>query len=219
MFTDAVSYPIRRGGWIMILLGGIFSAILNFLQFAPLFGLVVAIFSAGFFGSFYLNIVSTTMMGRDEVPDWPEFSCFMDDIVSPFLRLTFLVLVSFFPIIILYFIEIDPEWILPALVGAVIYSCLYFPMSVLAVQAFGGLGAALPHIVIPAMFRAMPGYLLAVLALVGGIGVCLVAETFTSEIPYLGWFLTALVALYSLMFQARMIGLIYRNKSERLGWE
>lgn len=42
---DAFSYPIRRSGWIMILVGAIFSVILDLLQFAPLTALGLA-FSA-----------------------------------------------------------------------------------------------------------------------------------------------------------------------------
>ena len=92
-------------------------------------------------------------------------------------------------------------------------------MAVLAAQAFGSLGAALPHVVIPAVLRALPGYLIAVVALVAGFVVCDVAQALTAGIPYVGWFLTAVVALYSLMFQGRLIGLIYRTKSDKLGWE
>jgi hypothetical protein len=97
MFLDAVSYPIRGNGWIMIFIGAIFSVILDVLQFAPFIGIAVALFSAGYFGAFYLDIISTTMNDRDDVPDWPSFSSFIDDIVSPFIRLVGLVLISFLP--------------------------------------------------------------------------------------------------------------------------
>ena len=215
---DALSYPIRRSGWIMILVGAIFSVILDVLGFVPIVGIAVALFSAGYFGSFYLDIVSTTMTGRDEVPDWPSFSSFIDDIVSPFIRLVGLVLISFLPALALLFADHDASWFVPAMIAAIVYCCFYFPMAVLALQAFGGLGAALPHIVLPAIIRAFPGYLLALVALIVGFAVCAVAQHFTAEIPFVGWFLTAAVALYSLMFQARLIGLIYCDKSDKLGW-
>ena len=219
MFLDALSYPIRKSGWIMILVGAIFSVILDLLQFAPVIGIAVAIFSAGYFGAFYLDIISTTMTDRDEVPDWPSFSSFIDDIISPFIRLVGLVLISFLPALALAFADQKAPWFIPAIVGAVVYGCFYFPMAILASQAFGSLGAALPHVVFPAVFRALPGYLLAVVALVVGFVVCGVAQAFTADVPYVGWFLTAAVALYSLMFQGRLIGLIYRTKSDKLGWE
>src|SRR5262245_59055043 len=104
MFTDAFTYPIRRGGWIMILAGAVFSVIVDVMQNAPLLGIAVAIFSLGYFGAFYLDIVSTTMGGREDVPDWPNFTSFWDDILSPFGRLLFLVLVSFGPCLALLFL-------------------------------------------------------------------------------------------------------------------
>lgn len=219
MFLDAISYPIRGSGWIMILIGAIFSVILNLLQLAPLVGIAVALFSAGYFGAFYLDIIGTTMTDRDEVPDWPSFSSFIDDIVSPFIRLAGLVFISFLPALALLFANQKAPWFIFAILAAVVYGCFYFPMAVLAAQAFGNLGAALPHIVLPALFRAMPGYLLTVVALAVGFVVCAVAQDFTADIPYIGWFITAAIALYSLMFQGRLIGLIYRTGSDKLGWD
>ncbi len=219
-FLDALSYPIRNSGWIMILIGAIFSAILDLFQFAPIFGLVVGVFGAGYFGAFYLDIVNATMTDHDEMPDWPSMSDFITDILSPFLRLTLLILISFTPLIALNFVP-DPEtpWFLYAVLVSVIYGCLYFPMGVLAAQSFGSVGAALPHIVLPAIFRTLPGYLLGVGALIFGFLMAGFAQNFSSEIPFIGWFFTAVIGLYSLMFQGRLIGLIYREKREALGWE
>lgn len=219
ILLDALTYPIRRSGWIMILLGAIFSVILDVLKFAPAIGIMVAFFSAGYFGAFYLDIISTTMIDRDEVPDWPGFGNFSEDIISPFLRLAGLVLISFLPAMALAFADQESSWFLPAIIGAVLYGCFYFPMAVLASQALGGLGAALPHIVVPAMVRALPGYLLAVVALVIGFVASGVVQELSKDIPYIGWFLTAVAGLYSLMFQGRLIGLIYRTKGHKLGWE
>jgi hypothetical protein len=220
MFVDALTYPLRRSGWIMIVIGAIFSAILDVLKFAPLAGILVGIFSAGYFGAFYLDIVSTTMGGRDEVPDWPSFGNFWDDIVSPFIRLTGLAILSFGPVVaVVICADHKALWGPPALLAAMIFGCLYFPMAVLATQAFGGLGAALPHIVLPAVCKALPGYLLVVGALVLVFAVCGFAQEFAAKVPFIGWFLASAVALYGLMFQGRLIGLIYIDKQDKLGWE
>lgn len=220
MFGDALAYPIRRAGWLMIVIGAVFSVILDLMQHAPLFGIAVAIFGAGYFGSFYLDIVSTTMIGRDEVPEWPSFSNFLDDIVVPFLRLCALFLISFWPIVaVVALAPGEAEWMPAGVVVAVVFGCLYFPMAVLAAQAFGSVSAALPHVVVPGIFRAMPGYLLGVIGLIAVFFVSGFVEGFTSKIPFVGWFVSAAVALYGLMFQARLIGLIYRREREALGWE
>lgn len=227
MFLDALTYPVRGNGWIMTLLGAIFSVILDLLQHAPFIGIFVVLFSAGYFGAFYLDIINATMTGRDEVPHWPSFGNFLDDIISPFIRLAGLVLIfrlaglvliSFLPALGLLLVH-EAAWFIPAMLAAIIYGCFYFPMAVLASQAFGSLGSALPHVVFPAIFRAMPGYLPAVMALVAGFMVCGVIQAFTSDIPFAGWFLTAAIALYGLMFQGRLIGLIYRKQKDKLEWE
>lgn len=220
MFADALTYPFRRSGWIMILAGAIFSVILDVLQFAPLIGLLVAVFSAGYFGAFYLDIIGTTMGGLDELPDWPSFSSMLDDIVSPFFRLVFLVVLSFGPVLaVAIFADAKGTWFMPGILSAVVFGCFYFPMAVLATQAFGGIGAALPHVVLPAIFKALPGYLLGLGALVLVFAVCAFAQEFTARVPYVGWFLTSAVALYGLMFQGRLIGLIYNDKKDEIGWE
>ncbi len=220
MFIDALTYPVRRSGWIIILVGAIFSVILDILQFAPLIGLLVGLFSAGYFGAFYLDIIGTTMGGRDQVPEWPSFSSFWDDIIQPFFRLLGLVILAFGPAIAtLSFGDDHAWWFGPAIIAAVIYGCFYFPMAVLASQAFGHIGAALPHIVLPAIFKALPGYLLALGALILVFAICVFAQEFTAKIPFVGWFITAAVALYGLMFQGRLIGLIYIHKQDKLGWD
>jgi len=127
MFIDALTYPFRRNGWIMILVGAVFSVILDVLKFAPLIGILVGLFSAGYFGAFYLDIVGTTMGGRDEVPDWPSFSSFWDDIISPFIRLVGLCLFSFWPVIaIAIFADDEAPWVLPATGAAIVFGCFYF---------------------------------------------------------------------------------------------
>lgn len=219
-FADALSYPIRRGGWIMIVLGAVFSVILDFLQAAPLFGLLAAVFGAGYFGSFYLSIISSTMIDRDEVPEWPDFTDFLDDILSPLLRLIGLVFVSFLPaIVLLFFLDEDVLWTIVALIAAIAWGCFYFPMAIMATLAFGGLGAASPHIVLPAIMRSMPGYLLVVAALVVAAIISAVAEGLAASIPYVGWFIGAALGFYGLMFQGRLIGLLYREKRDRLDWD
>jgi len=204
----------------MILMGAIFSCLLDFLRHIPILSMVAALFSAGYFGSYYLDIISSTMIHRDEVPEWPSFHNFSDDILSPFIRLLGLYLISFAPLIALYFLaDHKASWFIPSIVAALFYGCIYFPMSALALLDFGGIGGALPHVVFPAVIRSLPGYLLPVLVLILGVVVCVEAQEYIARIPFVGWFLTALIALYGLMFQGRLIGLVYRDYRERIGWD
>jgi len=220
MIPDAFSYPWRNGGWIVILIGSLFACLFDLLQFVPLAGIGIGIFASGYFGSFYLLIVGSTMTGSDKLPDWPGFTSMLDDIISPFLLLMFLVLVSFLPLIAaLFLLAHASPWFLPAVVTSVFYGVLYFPMAVAGASAFGGPQGGLPHIVFPAIFRCIPGYFLSVATLCLAVFVGLVVEVLGRKIPCAGLFAASAISLYSMMVQGRMIGLIYREKRDVLNWE
>lgn len=220
MFKDAASYPVTNGAWIMILLGAIFSSILDLFQFAPIVGIGVSVFASGYFGSFYLSIVTTTMNGTDAVPDWPSFYDFLDDIIYPLINIISLVVISALPgIAIYFFISHDSLWFLPFFITAVVFFVFYFPMAVLGNCAFGGLHGALPNIVFPAIVHCMPSYLVSVGALAISVTTLWISEYFARNLPYFGWFIGSAIGLYGLMFQARVIGLIYRNRSDELQWD
>jgi hypothetical protein len=227
MFADALSYPVRNGGLAMIVTGlamivtgAIFSLVMNLASFAPVLGLAASLFGAGFFCGFYLDIVSSTMVGTDRVPDWPSLSDFSDDIAMPFLRVVGLVLISFGPALaVFYFLEEKQPEFPWALGAALVWGAFYFPMALLGSVACGNLFGALPHIVLPGIFRALPGYLLAVPGLAIAVAAGEAAQEFGGRIPFVGWLVAAAVGVYVLMMQARLIGLIYRDKREELGWE
>lgn len=203
----------------MIVIGAAFSAILQIGGSAPLVGIIAGLFAAGYFGSFYLSIISTTILDRDHTPDWPSFSNFLDDIISPFFRLLWLGLLSFLPLILILIFGEGEIWALALILFTALYGCFYFPMSVLAMLSYGGILAALPPIVVPAILRCMPGYILTVVVLIATFIICGVVEELCGHIPYVGWLFGTAVGLYSLMVQARLIGLLYRNKRDEIGWD
>jgi hypothetical protein len=215
MFKDAFTYPFRGSGKIMILIGSIFAVLLKIGSIAPVVGLMASIFAAGYFASFYFDIISATIAGENTCPDWPSLSDFWDDIVIPFIRVIGAVILSFLPLIICIFaIHRESSAFNPAIWASIAFGCLYFPMAILAIVLFGNLSGALPNIVI----RCMPGYLLVVAVLVLVFVISNVAEAFASRLFLVGWFLSAAISLYFLMAQARLIGLLYDRHQERIGW-
>jgi len=219
MFTDALTYPIRSGGWIMIVLGAILGVVFDIGSIAPVLGFAVFVFGGGYFCAFYFDIVGSTMCGHDDVPDWPGFSDIVDEIVSPLLKVIGLVLISFGPAIavLIYNGSAEPEVLSGApFVAAIAFGVFYFPMAIIANQAFGTFTSVLPHVVVPAIFKALPGYLIAVVALAAVYAVAALAQTYAVRVPIAGWFFSWAVSLYGLMFQARLIGLIYRARQEVL---
>ena len=218
MILDAITYPFRGFGWAMILVGTVFSVILHFAMYMPIIGLAAALFSAGYFGAFYLEIVASTMTGDTTTPDWPTLTSIVDEILMPLGRLIGLLVMSFAPfVLVLIFLQESP-WFLIAFLTALLYGCIYFPMSVLAAQALGGLFAALPHVVIPAIFKALPHYLVALIMLALVMVLVSMAQRYAGAVPLAGWFLSAALGLYGMMFQGRIIGLVYVKRHDRLGW-
>lgn len=219
MIGDAVIFPFQRSGWPILVFGTLFSVLIDILSFIPLVGSIVALFGAGFFASYYIDIVGFTMTHNDDVPDWPSFTHIWDDILAPFFRICVLIVLSFWPVAVVPFlVETESTQFTPALIGTIALGCLYFPMAVIALQAFGTIGGAMPYVVIPAVIRSLPGYILGVVALVLVFSACIIAESLTAEFPFAGWILTAFIGLYGLMCQARLIGLIYRRYEHRIGW-
>jgi hypothetical protein len=219
MFKDAFTYPLRGSGKIMILIGSVFAVLLKIGSIAPLVGFMASVFAAGYFASFYFDVISATIAGQDTCPDWPSLSDFWDDIMIPFVRVVGAVILSFLPLIICVFaIHHESPAFIPAIWAGIAFGCLYFPMAILAIVLFGNLSGALPNIVIPALFRCMPGYLLVVGVLVLVFIISSVAEDFADRVFLVGWFLSAAISLYFLMVQARLIGLLYIRHQERIGW-
>ncbi len=102
--------------------------------------------------------------------------------------------------------------------GLTIFGIVYFPMAMMAVVALGNLGAASPLLVFPAIVSAGGYYWVAVISLV----FLYFAETFILEslsgFSIVGSLIAAFLGMYSLMANGRILGLIYREKGEGLGW-
>jgi hypothetical protein len=218
LLLDVLTYPFRGGGWLMLLIGAGMSILLKIASIAPLIGMIAGLFSAGFFASYYLDIINNTVNDKDDPPEWPDISNFGEDIGRPLLQTLGVALISLVPYALTFLLDAtDParetwQWAARALF------ILYFPMSMLGVVMHGHLGGALPHRVIPAIFRALPGYLLVVALFAGLTVLSSLSDAIGSTIPFLGFVITAIPTLYLLMAEARLIGLLYRAKREQIGW-
>jgi hypothetical protein len=91
-------------------------------------------------------------------------------------------------------------------------------MAILAVVILGYTGALSPHIVIPAIFRGgwiywIGVFLLLALYFLGAV----VDHVFSGQI-IVGHLMMAIVGSYTLMTNARILGVVYRERQEELGW-
>ena len=217
---DALCYPLRGNGGILILTGAVLLAALSLFLGIPRLGFLIALFVFGYFGAHFIEVINSTVQGRDEPPDWPAVTDIAEDIVAPLVRLLGLLLMSFGPLaMVRYFGAEMGGWYRAGMIGAGLWAATYFPMSLIAVTVTDQLAAASPHIVLPAIGRSLPGYLLNVVYLVG-VWVGLTGIQWTaSQISYGGSFLASLSGLYGLILLARGVGLTYRQQRDRLGWE
>jgi hypothetical protein len=98
------------------------------------------------------------------------------------------------------------------------WGVIYFPMAILAVVVLGYTGALSSHIVIPAIFRAGLLYWLAVfLLLFLYMGQSLISSMLSGQM-FIGSLVMSFIGSYALMTNARILGIIYREKQEELNW-
>jgi hypothetical protein len=105
MLMDVLTYPVRSGGWLMILIGSVFWILLAIGSFAPAIGVVAAVLAWGFFATYYFDIINSTVNGNDDPPDWPDMANYRDEIVSPLLKTTGVGAISWAPLVLTFFLD------------------------------------------------------------------------------------------------------------------
>ena len=114
-FCGAFLYPLRKDGVLLLIAGTIFLSIINALKFfaryaavkgiglgsviSLAFFLLLTALGIGYVNSYLRRVVTSTAMGEQAAPDWPDLSDFVADIVSPLFQLGATVLVSLLPAI------------------------------------------------------------------------------------------------------------------------
>jgi hypothetical protein len=225
-------YPFKGSGLFILLFSTIAISGLDFLRrYGFFYKITLTVLFYGYLFAFMQGIIHTTASEDEELPSWPSF----DDLGSGFLNLMGAVCISFGLAIALFaFAIINKE---PAagiaIIPAMIFGCIYFPMALLAVAMKDTPLAANPLIVIPGIFKAPGEYLVTVflMAIVLGMrygGQMLVDFIFANSFytqsmgELLAMFgaraLWAFVAVYLLAVNMRLLGILYVTKKEELGW-
>ena len=225
----AFLYPFKGDGVILLVSGTVFIAILNalsfFARFAFLYGLMVILlltaFATGYLIAYLQRILASSATGKEEMPDWPDFSEF-GDILSPFLQFLGTLAACFLPALAVWlFVARDNRWAGPAQAAAVLFGCVYFPMAYLAVSLFDSLAAVNPLLIIPSILRIPLQYLLTVLLLAGVLALRWEGTAFLENllpIPILPSVVLGFAGLYLLTVEMRILGLLYLANKDRLGW-
>ena len=234
---QAFKYPFLGDG-LMLLFGGTF--FFGFLDLANYvsrhafkYGLrammmrvtiFTFIFGTGYLFAYLKKIIAATSDGDPHMPDWPEFSEWQADIVTPMFQFVVVSFLSFGPALIFQiwgtWADWDYAWVV--VVPLALLGCVYFPMAFLGVAMFDTLAAALkPAFVVGSILRVPGEYSVAAAVFVGIIGIRWVSEYvlgIVMKIPLAPALLSDLITIYLLMIEARILGLLFLSKRRTLGW-
>ncbi len=228
----AFKYPFIGDG-LMLLLGGTFffgflDAANYISRHAFLYGMraltvravvFTFILGIGYLFAYLKNVIAATAAGDQRMPDWPEFSEWQADIVSPMFQFVMIAVLSFGPALALHlWFEGDYPWLvaLVALLG-----CFYFPMAFLGVAMFDTLAALNPLFIVGSIVRIPREYLVAALVFTGILALRWLSESGLARllpVPLVPALVADLLGLCLLIVEARILGLLYRSRGTALGW-
>lgn len=223
LLQDALIYPWRRGGAYILVPGAFLALAFSIGAWAPFVGLASTSIGACYFAAFYLQIVETTVSGQHRVPDWPSFGDFYDDLIRPGLQMAVVFVMSTLMFSaaawtvssLVPFEDDEAGWRLLRGLADVIYS-FYVPMAVLGLVLHGHAGGALPHRVIPAIIRCMPGYLIGIASLTAISLLVNSLQEITRLIPYAGVLLGWLLTICLMVMQGRLTGTLGLRFARRI---
>ncbi len=216
-------YPIKKEG-LMIIIGGTI-----FLNLPALVDISMAVFGIGKFLFFPLmvlkivalimfllilpgymfSIIESTALGKDDMPEWPDFSFFWSEVLLPLFQIITLFLI---PVVLGIIFRDITIWI-------ILLSLFYYPMALL-ILAVGRkiVNAINPVLAITSIYKIWRVYLPTValfyLLYFGG----LYFGSLINGIPIIGELLTTFILIYIFIVCSRLVGCLYRNNYSRLKW-
>lgn len=216
----AFVFPFRRDGLIMLAGGTIFYVVMQFVSvFAGLVSLGIGLFTFGYLFAFMQSIITTTAMGDEELPHWPDFDGWTS-FLEPFFQMLAIFVFCLGPgFFYARFVSDPQDWLVATLYIA---GLLYMPMALLAVTIYDSLAALNPLLIVLSVVRVPLEY--AATCLVFGLlfGILGVASSQLNEAVQsrlVTGFVQAFFVLYTLSVVMRVAGLLFYTKRDRLGWE
>jgi hypothetical protein len=221
-------YPFKRHGMVLLLSGtlifGFFDFILGLRFKGYLFvgGAVAGLFGACITGYLFLymqTIITASALGDNHMPAWPEYDSLWESAVLPYFRLLGIGAACVAPAMLgaMFAGQIGRWLIIPLLLAG----CCYAPMATLAVAMDDSLTGLNPLLVFPAIGRVLVEYLVCCV-LVGALFFslfCLRLWVGNTLLPFVSQLAGMFLALYCLVVQMRLLGLLYRTKKARFGWQ
>ena len=215
---DIITYAYRGSGKYIFLLCVILSIVAKLAGLAPGIGAFASILLFGYFCALYYQMIQSSATGGREAPEFPDTANIMEDIIWPMLQIIVVFLVSFGPL--LGYSLWAGEAGFDNRIGntLLVVGVIYFPMAMLAVVVLGYTGALSPHIVIPSICRGGWIYWIGVLMLCLLYYLGSIIEGVMSGHFFIGHIVVSIVGVYTMMTNARILGLVYRERQEELAW-
>ena len=218
----AFVYPFQAGGWALLGGGTVFYLVLHFLAArAFILGAAVMLFGTGYLVAYLQHILVASATGEDRMPDWPEFTGY-GSVLVPAFQFLGTVFVSLAPLTCLrIFASPDSSWLGWAMIGTIVFACMYFPIAFTGVAMFDSFAALNPLFVAASILKIPLEYSLAVVLLIarcafGALGDWLLPRFI--PIPILPKVILEFFSLYLFAVEMRLLGVLYRTKKDELGW-
>jgi hypothetical protein len=218
LLKDIFTFAWRGSGKYVMIICVALSLVSDLAGLSPLFGGIATLMLSGYFCAIFYQMIQSTATGGKEAPEFPDTSDVFGDIIWPMLQTTAVIAASFGPYFVCHFLTDERSSHSVLSLALLSYGAIYFPMAMLAVVILGYTGAMSPHIVIPALWRGGRTYWFGVLLLLALYGISeWIDQMFSGQI-IIGHLIMAVVGSYTLMTKARILGVVYRERQEELGW-
>jgi len=183
---------------------------------------LIAALACGYFFAFLQRIITTTTLGEEQMPGWPDFTELWQNMIQPFRLLWGLFAACFGPALVCwYFAYNGSELAERALWPLVIAGFLYLPMALLGVAMSDSLSSLNPVFVLGSICKVPLQYLLAcaLLAFIVGLkwAIEVVLEKFV-PLFFVRYVISSVLLLYFLIVEMRVLGLMYLWNRRKLGW-
>jgi hypothetical protein len=240
LLPGAFAFPFRGNNVIMLVVGSMFFGVLTF--FASLSsssfmtGGAIGMAGGSFLAEYLMSIISSSAVGSDDLPDWPDFG--VGRVAIAGIQFATAWIAPILPAALYYFFFVrtgfgsfsDDLLLMAAaptdngvvFLALLICGLFLIPAATASVTMSSSFIEALtrisPHLLFPAIVRALPEYLLASVVLV----LTMLANSTVQLVwiiiggSWLGSLLTVPFTLYFLMVEMRLLGLFWRLSSRRL---
>lgn len=216
---EALRYPWRGSGRFLLLVTAVVVALLRLPSDAfggsalahvssmTILFAVATLLVFGYVCDYLFDVITSTAHGRDETPDWPDFTDLWSSALEPLFRAGAVGIVGTLPAIALHLLTHSTALVWVGLAAGM----TYVPMALLLVASQGGFAGISPHLVLPAIRTVGAPYFVVAAGFLATLAVRAFLVDTVGGIPFVGSLLTTLVGFYLLIAAARMVGTLQRD--------